>query len=116
MPQVSEKALKLAKALSDEELAYISCGNFRTGEENKSFVGNAGIKVAGAAGETTDRIKEIPCLVMADGPAGIRINREYGKDEDGIYLISDTVPKAFVEFLDDALMKMMGMKQLPEAE
>lgn len=48
-------------------------------------IGNASSIVAGAAGETTHQLKEldVPVVVMADGPAGIRLSQEY-KLEDGI--------------------------------
>ena len=72
--------------LSDEELAYLCVGGFQE-KGSQSIVGNAGMKVAGAAGETTSIFTKegLPSLVMADGPAGLRLSRQYGVDEDGIY-------------------------------
>lgn len=117
--QVSAQALDKVRTLSDNDLVYLCCGNYRSEEEGKSAVGNgvignAGIKVPGAAGETTDRLEGIPCLVMADGPAGLRLNRQYGVDEQGIYPIGDTIPAAFVDFLDEDVLKIFGMEGIAE--
>ena len=59
--------------------------------------------VAGSAGETTRYFEEqgIPALVMADGPAGLRLSRQYGRDEQGVYAVGDAVPAAFLEYLDE---------------
>ena len=50
-----------------------------------SLIGDAASSVAGAAGETTLRLREagIPSLVMADGPAGLRLARGYSRDDKG---------------------------------
>lgn len=103
------------KAFSDEELAYLCVGGF-VEEGSKSVIGNAGIKVAGAAGETTSRFldKNIHSLVMADGPAGLRLSRQYGVDEKGVYAVGDEVPAAFVEFIDEKILAMFGKKEKVE--
>lgn len=107
---ISSQALDLARSLTDSELAYLCCGNYRSGEESKSIVGNAGMKVAGAAGETSDRVRDIPGIVMADGPAGLRLSRQYGVDEQGIYPIGDEIPAAFLDYIDDNLLQLLGME------
>ena len=77
---------------------------------SQSIVGNAGMKVAGAAGETTSIFTKegLPSLVMADGPAGLRLSRQYGVDEDGIYAVGDEIPAARVEFVDEKILAMLG--------
>lgn len=107
---VDLKALAAVKELSNGDLAYLCCGNYRTGEESNSMIGNAGMKVPGAAGETTDRLDGIPCLVMADGPAGLRINKQYGVDEQGIYSVGDAIPAAIRDFVDEAMLQFLGIK------
>ena len=90
-PETSQEVRQLVASLSDEELAYVCLGNFQD-QGSDSVIGSAGTYVVGAAGETTGRFQEkgLPVLVMADGPAGLRLSRDYGKDENGVYLLGDT--------------------------
>lgn len=104
-----QQLLNLLNTMSDSELAYLCIGDYQeTG--SKSVIGNAGAKVAGSAGETTRRYEEkgISSLVMADGPAGLRLSRQYGVDERGIYAVGDTVPAAFLDFIDEQVLAMFG--------
>lgn len=75
----SEPIPKLIKQLSDEELANLCLGNYKDAEDILEIIGNAAIHVAGAAGETTGWLNDynLPHLVMADGPAGLRLSQEY---------------------------------------
>ncbi|MDO4339609.1 MAG: glycoside hydrolase family 3 N-terminal domain-containing protein [Eubacteriales bacterium] len=65
--------------LDDEQLAYLCIGAYKDAGDILEVIGNASKTVAGAAGETTSRLQEtgLPSLVMADGPAGIRISPQY---------------------------------------
>lgn len=101
---------KELSGLSNEELAYLCLGGF-VEEGSKSVIGAAATSVAGAAGETTSQLyeKEIPAIVMADGPAGLRLSRQYGLDDKGIYSVGDSVPAAMMEFVDEALLAVLQM-------
>ena len=70
-----------------EELIPLLYGNI---SETTSTLGAAGIKVPGTAGETTEALFDkykIPSLIMADGPAGIRLQQCYEVDRktDTVY-------------------------------
>ena len=71
--------------LSDEQLVYANVGTFASGIASFLPIGDSGIHVAGAAGETTSRLKDagMPPLVMADGPAGLRLARQFYRDKKG---------------------------------
>jgi beta-glucosidase len=66
--------------LSNEDLVHICLGAYPETATLDSVVGAAAQHVAGAAGETTTHLSEkyhLESLVMADGPAGVRISPSY---------------------------------------
>lgn len=96
---------KKVQSLSDEELALLSNGHFGKGGM-LSMIGNASSTVCGAAGETA-HVDGIPVIVMADGPAGIRINQQYFEDEKGIHSMEPPFPKSMVPFMPASLKFLM---------
>lgn len=101
------------KALSDSELAYLSVGTFpEKGGGLSSVIGNAARHVAGAAGETTSRLtaKGIGELVMADGPAGLRLSREYYTDDRGAHAMGgSSIPESILDIMSPALRKLSSL-------
>jgi len=84
--------------MSDEELAMLSVGAFQNGGI-ASTIGLAGTRVPGSAGESyEDRKKGIRALVMADGPAGLRLDREYGEDKKGRYSYGNPMLNSLFEY------------------
>ena len=88
-------------ALSDSELAYMSVGAFDPKLGALSVIGSASRSVAGAAGESCGALKDkgVPVLVMADGPAGLRLSRDYTLDAKGVHPIGQTMPDGIVELM-----------------
>ena len=74
-----------AKKMTDEELIYMGIGGFNPDAKMFSAVGDAASHVAGAAGETTSLVKGVKPMIMADGPAGLRLCRTYFEDEKGAH-------------------------------
>ncbi len=89
------------KSLSDEELAYLNVGAFDPRGGIMSIIGNASKSVPGAAGESTDLLKDkgFASLVMADGPAGLRLSQQYAVDKKGVHPIGETMPATILEWL-----------------
>ncbi len=112
-PKIDEAALDLARSLPDNDLALLCTGAYNGGAGSNSVIGNAGITVAGAAGETTGIFRDIgiPALIMADGPAGIRISPQYGVDEDGIYAIGNAISPELLEIIPPQILEFLGLKQ-----
>ena len=81
-----KKVLSKIAEKSAEELIPLLYGKI---SENISTLGAAGIRVPGSAGETSGALEEcgVPSLVMADGPAGIRLRQWYqvNKETGSIY-------------------------------
>ena len=76
---------KLAVRLTDEEITGLLMGEISKGQDNikDNELIETGICVPGAAGETTCALEEkygIPGISMADGPAGLRVLRNYDVD------------------------------------
>ena len=73
----SEKAAALAKELSTEQLIQLATGVPANLPGNN--LGSSGISVPGSAGETSSCAWDngIPNIILADGPAGLRLNRTY---------------------------------------
>ena len=90
----------LVEQLSDEDLCLLNIGAFK-GAGINSVIGNASNTVAGAAGETAGICKEqgVPVLVMADGPAGLRLSRLYTKDEKGVHPQDGGIPESMMELM-----------------
>lgn len=83
-----------AKSLKTEELARLSVGYFNPKAEG--IFGNSGSLVAGAAGETAH---EIPLAsyrpyIMADGPAGLRLAKDYIEEENGAEPLGSNLPES----------------------
>ena len=97
----SSETPQKVKELTNQELAYLNIGAFNSTIGALSVIGNAGTNVAGAAGETTSKLKSkgTDCLVMADGPAGLRLSKDYTKDKKGVHPIGDTLPSTIFDFL-----------------
>ena len=108
--------------LTDEELAYLSIGNFDPNVKFFGTIGNASSQVAGAAGETTTLLKDkgIGSLIMADGPAGIRVAKKYYEDETGAHNASGTgiCPDSMLEYVGPVMRFIVrlvtGSKKVPK--
>ncbi len=97
--------------MTDEELAYLNIGAFDPKTVMPFVIGDASFSVAGAAGETSGLFKGrgIPALVMADGPAGVRISRQYYEDKNGKHAIGSAMPEGMIEMLPTAARKAMQL-------
>lgn len=84
-PQRERRALAKtlpAKKQPLEELIPLLYGNITQGA---STLGSSGVRVPGSAGETTEALEErynIRSLIMADGPAGLRLRQSYDVDRE----------------------------------
>lgn len=110
------------KALTDEQLVHLNIGEFDPKGGITSVIGNASKTVAGAAGETTGRLKEegFPVLVTADGPAGLRLSKRYVVEADGVRAIGETMPISVSSLLPKPVLWLMSRsskkKQTEEKE
>lgn len=105
--------------LTDEQLAWLCIGAYKDAEDMMEIIGNAATHVAGAAGETTHRLEELglPVLVMADGPAGLRLAPAYKQlGETAKALSSNLGEDMMVMFTPEERQKMAASAPKPSAE
>lgn len=96
--------------LSDEQLAYLCIGAYKDAEDLMEVIGNASTSVAGAAGETTHQLEEIgtPTLVMADGPAGLRLAPTYKVVDGKAKATSSSLPSDFMALMTPEELQAMA--------
>lgn len=85
---------ELLADLTPEEMSYIVEG-IGWGGNSTPIIGAQSNSVKGAAGETTSNYYEtrtIPNIVLADGPAGIRITQSYEENETTYYQYCTAFP------------------------
>lgn len=101
---------EIVKGLSDEQLAFLNIGAFSPKGGIASVIGNASWSVAGAAGESTNELKQqgFPVMVMADGPAGLRLSQKYYEDEKGIHSLGEGMPASILEFMPKPVAWLMS--------
>lgn len=118
---VSEPIAYAVKELSDEQLCQLHIGEYGEGSSLASVIGEASKHVAGAAGESTNKLadQDFPVLIMSDGPAGLRLCKDYVVDAEGIaHGVGETIPDFISDYLPKpllTLMKLMAGKD-PEGE
>lgn len=76
-----ESLQNLVAQMGTEELAALNCGTgWGVADQDKPIVGANSSTIPGAAGETAGSLFAkygIPSIVLADGPAGIRVTQEF---------------------------------------
>ncbi len=75
---------EMVAQLTVKEMAELCVGTERSGDN--SVIGSASYNVPGAAGDTSSVLKEsraVKNLILADGPAGLRLQPHFITDKDG---------------------------------
>ena len=82
------RAQEILSELTEEEKAVLCVGRMKQGPAE--FIGNAGVRAPGAAGETAPVLENafgIRGAVMADGPAGLRLQQHLQYDPETLTLV-----------------------------
>ena len=98
------------KQMSTEQLVQMELGAYNPRNRFAAVVGSAGFAVAGAAGETckeSERFGLRP-LVMADGPAGLRLSKDYIMGEEGPVSVGQSSLESMEDFLPKPAQWLIG--------
>ncbi len=94
--------------LSDEELIMLNVGAGVSNGGIAGIVGNSATQVCGAAGESSTA-GGFPALVMADGPAGLRLSPRFYRDKKGLHAVDQLgLPESVVILMPKALQWLAG--------
>ncbi|MBQ9158285.1 MAG: glycoside hydrolase family 3 C-terminal domain-containing protein [Erysipelotrichaceae bacterium] len=105
------------KGESPEKLALLNIGAFDPKAGFLSVIGSAAMSVAGAAGESSDVFTEkgLRKIVMADGPAGLRLSKEFFKDEKGAHGLGSSLPETILAQLPHIIRFIINrMNRIPK--
>ncbi len=95
------------RGVSDALLARANVGSYASGLGAFLPIGDSGVHVAGAAGETTSELRDagMEPLVMADGPAGLRLSKRFYRDKQGgAHAVGQsTIPESVTELMSPAV-------------
>jgi beta-glucosidase len=110
LPQLGQASLdEVVAAMTPAEKAQLLVGAGMAGFTGSAAVGQTRDLVPGAAG-TTQPIKRlgIPAIVLADGPAGLRIAPRRDKDEKTYYCTAFPVATMLASTFDAGLVESVG--------
>ena len=111
---------ELAAQMSVSQLANLVCGTgWGIEDEKNPIIGGGSESVPGAAGETTHILREtfgIPDMIVADGPAGVRVTQEFEatdvrtgeKVTNHHYCTAWPVGTVLAQSFDEAVLEMVG--------
>ena len=96
-----KEAMDFVNTLSEEDLIDLAAGD--PGKAQGGNLGAAGISVPGSAGETHRCAvdKGLASIVLADGPAGLRLSQKCFRDENGIHSLGSTMPETMQNLLTE---------------
>ena len=99
-------------AFSERELATICAGKHSDVEGMAAIIGNSASRLAGGAGETASVVAEkgYGAIVMADGPAGLRLATRYMETEDGQEGLDSDAFDSILNILLPEIQQLIRMK------
>ena len=111
---------ELAASMSNEELIQLCMGAGQELEDLSNVIGCASLNVAGASGDTTDKLQGtygIPSISCVDGPAGVRISPEYIINENKVKAVGMAFGKEIADLMgEEDLEEMKALMSIDDSE
>ena len=103
---------------TDRELALVCVGKHAEGQGSSFFVGNTASRLAGGAGESANVVSEkgYGTIIMADGPAGLRIATRYLECEGGQEGLDNGSFDSIMDILPPELQQLIRLRQAQSEE
>lgn len=103
---------------TDRELALVCVGKHAEGQGSSFFVGNAASRLAGGAGESANVVSEkgFGSIIMADGPAGLRLATRYLECEGGQEGLDNGSFDSIMDILPLELQQLIRLRQAQSEE
>ena len=103
---------------TDRELALVCVGKHAEGQGSSFFVGNSASRLAGGAGESANVVSEkgYGSIIMADGPAGLRIATRYLECEGGQEGLDNGSFDSIMDILPPELQQLIRLRQAQSEE
>ncbi len=97
---------------SDRELATICVGKHSDAQGLAAIIGNSATRLAGGAGETASIVTErgYGAIIMADGPAGLRLATKYVETEAGQDGLDSDAFGSLMNILPPEIQQLIRMK------
>ncbi len=101
-----------------KELATICAGKHSDAEGMAAIIGNSASRLAGGAGESASIVAEkgFGSIVMADGPAGLRLATRYMETEEGQEGLDSDAFNSILNILPPEIRQLIHMKLLQNEE
>ena len=103
---------------NDEELARACTGKFKEAQGVAAIIGNTSYSVAGAGGESADILQEkgFGKMVLADGPAGLRLTTSYVELPEGALGLDAGSFESIIRLFSEPLQKLILAKSAEARE
>lgn len=116
--KIDEHVNAVIKDCTDEQLMHLCVGAYLP-KAKLSVLGSSACHVCGASGETTNYAPEVTkgkYLVLADGPAGLRITLRYVETESGKRTVHDKLDPLLASLPEPMKKQLIMLDQVKEED